>query len=76
MHETLDEFKFQPDTTTNSELSALARLKKMIYNVVNTLAPLFFYRICFIFAGNKDNNKMIYNVVNTLAPSFFARLKR
>ena len=42
MHRSLNEFKFRPDTTTYSiEISALERLKKMMYNVVNTLAPLY-----------------------------------
>ena len=37
----------------NPELSALGRLKKSMYNVVNTLVPIF-DRIFFIFAGNED----------------------
>ena len=40
MHESLDEFKFCQIPQPTPELSALARLKKMMYNAVNTLAPL------------------------------------
>ena len=36
MHESLDEFKFRPDITTNPRVS-----EKLMYNVVNTLAPSF-----------------------------------
>ena len=42
MHESLDQFKFRPDTTTNSRVICLCASEKMMYNVVNTLAPLFF----------------------------------
>ena len=41
MHESLDEFKFRPDTTTNSRVICPCASEKMMYNVVNTLAPLF-----------------------------------
>ena len=41
MHESLDEFKFRQDTTTNSRVICPVGSEKMIYNVVNTLAPLF-----------------------------------
>ena len=36
-----DEFKFWPDTTTNSRVICPCASKKLMYNVVNTLAPLF-----------------------------------
>ena len=36
MYESLYEFKFQPDTTTDSGAS-----EKLMYNVVNTLVPSF-----------------------------------
>ena len=36
------------------ELSAPCASEKLMYNVVNTLAPLFFDRIFFILAGNED----------------------
>ena len=36
MHESLDEFKFWPDTTTNSSICPCAS-EKLMYNVVNTL---------------------------------------
>ena len=41
MHESLDEFKFRPDTTTNSRVIRPCTSKKLMFNVVNTLAPLF-----------------------------------
>ena len=41
MHESLDEFKFWPDTTTNTRVICPCSSEKLIYNVVNTLAPLF-----------------------------------
>ena len=44
MHESLDEFKFQPDTATNSRVICPCASKKLMYNVVNTLAPLFLTR--------------------------------
>ena len=40
MHESLDEFKFRPDATTNqSYLHCVS--EKLMYNVVNTLVPSF-----------------------------------
>ena len=41
MHESLDEFKFRPDTTTNSKVICPCTSEKLMNNVVNTLAPLF-----------------------------------
>ena len=41
MHECLDEFKFRPDTATNSRVICPCAFEKMIYNVVNTLEPSF-----------------------------------
>ena len=41
MHESLDEFKFWPDTTTNYRVICPCASEKLTYNVVNTLAPLF-----------------------------------
>ena len=40
MHESLDDFKFRPDTTTNFSVICPV-FGKLIYNVVNTLAPTF-----------------------------------
>ena len=39
MHESLDEFKFQPDTDTNTRVICVS--EKLLYNVVSTLAPSF-----------------------------------
>ena len=41
MHERLDEFKFRPDTTTNSRVICPCASEKMMYNIVNTLVPSF-----------------------------------
>ena len=41
MHESLDEFKFRPDTTINFRVICPCASEKLMYNVVNTLAPLF-----------------------------------
>ena len=41
MHESLDEFKFRPDTTANSIVVCPCASEKLMYNVVNTLAPSF-----------------------------------
>ena len=41
MHESLDEYKFRPDTTTNFRVICPCASEKLMYNVVNTLAPLF-----------------------------------
>ena len=41
MHESLDEFKFRPDTANNSIVICPCASEKLMYNVVNTLAPLF-----------------------------------
>ena len=37
----LDEFEFRPDTTTNIRVICPCTSEKLVYNVVNTLAPLF-----------------------------------
>ena len=44
MHESLDEFKFQPDSAANSRVICPCASEKLMYNVVNTLAPLFLIR--------------------------------
>ena len=42
MHESLDEFKFRPDTTTNTRVICPCASEKLMYDiVVSTLAPLF-----------------------------------
>ena len=41
MHKSLDELKFRPDTTANPRVICPCTSEKMLYNVVNTLAPLF-----------------------------------
>ena len=41
MHESLNEYKFRPYTVTNSRVICPSASEKLMYNVVNTLAPLF-----------------------------------
>ena len=41
MHESLNEFKFQPDTTANSSVICPCASEKMLFKVVKTLAPSF-----------------------------------
>ena len=41
MYESLDEFKFRPDTTTNTRVICPCTSVKLMYNFVKTLAPLF-----------------------------------
>ena len=41
MHESLDEFKFRPDTTTNIRVICPCASEILMYNVVTTLAPSF-----------------------------------
>ena len=41
MHENLDEFKFRPDTDTNTRAIYPCASEKLLYNVVSTLAPSF-----------------------------------
>ena len=41
MHESLDEFKFPPDTDTNTRIIYPCASEKLLYNVVSILAPSF-----------------------------------
>ena len=41
MHENLDEFKFPPDTITNTRVICPRASEILMYNVVTTLAPSF-----------------------------------
>ena len=44
MHESVDEFKFRPDSATNSRVICPCASEKLMYNVVNILVPLFLIR--------------------------------
>ena len=55
MHESLDECKFRPDTATNSRVICPCASEKLMYNVVNTLAPLFLIGSS-SFSGKEDNH--------------------
>ena len=39
MHKSLDEFEFQPDLATDFRVTCPLASKKLMYNVVNILAP-------------------------------------
>ena len=41
LHESLDEFKFRPDTDTNTRVICPCASEKLLFNVVTTLAPSF-----------------------------------
>ena len=41
MHESLDEFKFRPDTDTNIRVICACASEKLLYNVVSALASSF-----------------------------------
>ena len=41
MYESLNEFKFWPDTTTNTRIICPCTSEQFMYNVLKTLAPLF-----------------------------------
>ena len=41
MHESLTEFEFRPDTTTNNRVTYPCASEILMYNVVTTLAPSF-----------------------------------
>ena len=40
MHESLDEFKFWPDTDTDTRVIGPCAFEKLLYNVVTTLAQV------------------------------------
>ena len=46
MHESLDEFEFRQDPTTDYGVSCSWASEKSMNNVVNTLAPLFSIESC------------------------------
>ena len=66
MHESLDEFKFRPDTDTNTRVFCPCASEKLLYNVVSTLAPSFLIGAY----GKIPIDLYGRNLVNTLAPSF------
>ena len=41
MHESLDELKFRPDTTTNTRVNCPCASENLMYNIVSTLVPSF-----------------------------------
>ena len=41
MHESLDEFKFRPDTDSNTRVICPYASEKLPYNIVSTLTPSF-----------------------------------
>ena len=67
MHESLDELKFRPDTTTNTRVICPCASEKLMYNVVSnngkndvaTFSQLFLIKSFFILAGNNDIRKSL-----------------
>ena len=57
MHESLDEFKFRPDTTTNIRVICPCASEKLMYDVVSTLAPSFLINL--ILAGKEDMHESL-----------------
>ena len=53
MHESLDEFKFRQDITTNFKVMCPCVSEKLMYNFVNTIRTSFL-----IGSSNKDNHKI------------------
>ena len=58
MHESLDEFQFRPDTTTDSRVICPWASEKSMYNDVNTLVPLLLVGLSLFFAGKEDNHNI------------------
>ena len=58
MHESLDEFQFRLDTTTDSRVTCPWASEKSMYNVVITLAPSFLIVSSLFFAGKEDNHNI------------------
>ena len=59
MQKSFDEFKFRPHTTTNSRVICPLASEKLLYNVVNTLAPSFLIGSSLFFLGNEDNYEVL-----------------
>ena len=57
MHESFDEIKYRPDTTTNSRVICPCMSEKLMYNVVNTLAPTFLIGSSSFFQVRRTTNK-------------------
>ena len=57
MHESLDEFKFRPDTDTNTRVICPCASEKLLYNVVTTLVPSFLI-VSSSFLQVRDNHKV------------------
>ena len=68
MHKSFDEFKFRPDTDTNTRVICPCASEKLLYNVVSTLAPSFLigsssylqgHLIYLILAGKEDMHESL-----------------
>ena len=57
MHESLNEFKFRPDTTTNSRVMLPLHIWKI---VVNTLAPTFLIGSSSFFSGINEDTQQVW----------------
>ena len=60
MHNSLDDFEYRPDPTTDYGISCSLVSEKSMYNRRNvaTLAPSFFIGSSFLQSGNKDNHNI------------------
>ena len=83
MHESLDEFKFWPDTATSSRVICPCVSVKLMYSVVNTLASTCMKAWTSLNFGQippptpeLSALACLKNLLNTLAPTFLAHLSR
>ena len=58
MHESLDEFQFWPDTTTDSRVICPWAPENSMYNVVNTLVPSFLIGSSLFLQVQEDNHNI------------------
>ena len=68
MHESLDEFKFRPDTTTNTRVIYPCASEILMYNVVTTLAPSFFI-------GSSSYLQVMRTFLRSLTSSKFGQIR-
>ena len=65
MHGSLDEFKFRPDTTSNSRVICPCTSEKLMCNIVNTLAPTFSIRYSSFFQVTSTTLKFDFEADRT-----------
>ena len=67
MHESLDEFKFRPDTHTNTRVICPCASEKLLYNVVTIVAPSFLI-------GSSSYFQVTRNSITSLKSSKFDQI--